>query len=93
MLEMKLLIHGRVQGVGYRYSILEYTESNQLLVTGFIRNNANGTVELVAHGDIESLKDIRRFASQGSSEAVVRDIEESYTQISSSKFSSFDVIA
>lgn len=92
MLEMKLLIHGRVQGVGYRYSIIEFTEENQLFVTGFVKNNANGTVEILAHGDIETLKDIRRFASQGSKDSIVRDIEESYTQITGSPFTSFDVI-
>lgn len=91
MLEMRLVVHGRVQGVGYRYSIIEYIEQNQLLVKGFVYNKPNGTVEILAQGDIESLKEIRRFAVMGSSRSEVRDIEESIHDISEYTYDSFDI--
>lgn len=91
MLEMKLVIHGRVQGVGYRYSIIEQIENNQTQVRGYIYNMPNGTVEIIAQGDIEALKDIRRFASAGSTRSMVREIEEIIHEISSYDYDSFDI--
>ncbi len=92
MLEMKLTVHGRVQGVGYRYSIIGHLEQNQTLVRGYIYNKPNGTVEIIGQGDIESLKDLRRFAVQGSDRSEVREIEESISEISEYSYDSFDIV-
>ena len=91
MLEIKLIIHGRVQGVGYRYSILDHIESNQIMARGYIYNLPNGTVEILAQGDIETLKDIRRVATQGSVKSEVREIEETISEISEYTYPSFDI--
>ncbi len=91
MLEMKLIVHGRVQGVGYRYSIIENIESHQTMVRGYVYNMPTGAVEFVAQGDIEALKDIRRFASQGSKNSVVREIEEVIHEISEYSYDSFEI--
>ena len=40
---------GRVQGVGFRYSVREVTCGFE--VAGFVRNLADGRVELVVEGD------------------------------------------
>lgn len=40
---------GRVQGVGFRFSVREVTCGFE--VTGFVRNLSDGRVELVAEGD------------------------------------------
>lgn len=88
---MRLVVHGRVQGVGYRYSIIEFIEQNQLMVKGYVYNKPNGTVEILAQGDIESLKDIRRFAVKGSSRSEVRDIEEAIHDITEYTYDSFDI--
>ena len=91
MLEMTLTVNGRVQGVGYRYSIIEYIENNQLMVRGHIYNKPNGTVEIVAQGDIETLKELRRFAVIGSDNSVVRDIEEAIAELTEYTYDSFDI--
>ena len=91
MLQMKLTIHGRVQGVGYRYSIIEQIEDNQTMVRGYVYNMPNGTVEIIAQGNIEALKDVRRFASAGNAKSVVREIEEVIQEISQYEFDSFDI--
>jgi acylphosphatase len=91
MLEMKLIVHGRVQGVGYRYSILENIEQNQVMVRGYVYNCPNGTVEILAQGDIEALKDVRRFASQGSARSMVREIEEVIQDITDFSYDSFNI--
>lgn len=91
MLEMKLTVHGRVQGVGYRYSIIEQIEANQTQVKGYVYNMPNGCVEIVAQGDIEALKDVRRFAGKGSIKSMVREIEEVIQNIDEYTFDSFDI--
>ncbi len=91
MLEMTLIIHGSVQGVGYRYSIIEQIEENQTLVRGYVFNKPNGAVEILAQGDIEALKDVRRFASTGSARSMVREIEEIIQEISEYTYDSFDI--
>tara|TARA_Y100000031_G_C8126049_1_gene340543 strand:- start:452 stop:733 length:282 start_codon:yes stop_codon:yes gene_type:complete len=91
MLEMKLIVHGRVQGVGYRYSIIEQIESNQTQVRGHVYNMPNGSVEIVAQGDIEALKDVRRFATRGSDKSMVREVEEVIQNIDEYSYDSFEI--
>ena len=91
MLEMKLIVHGRVQGVGYRHSILQHMESEQNMARGYVWNKPNGTVEIVAQGNIEELKDIRRFAVTGSNRSEVRDVEETIDEIASYTYDSFEI--
>lgn len=91
MLEMKLIIHGRVQGVGYRYSILNHIESEQIMVRGYVLNCPNGTVEIVGQGDIEALKDLRKAALKGSPNSQVREMEEVIQDIHEYSYDSFEI--
>ena len=43
-----LFLAGRVQGVGFRYSVCRIAENYS--VTGFVRNLSNGDVEIMAEG-------------------------------------------
>ena len=45
---------GRVQGVGFRFTVLELAGS--LAVAGFVRNLPDGTVEVVAEGGAAALE-------------------------------------
>jgi acylphosphatase len=53
----RLVVSGRVQGVGFRYFVLQAAEP--LGITGFVRNLRDGTVEIVAEG---SPIDVRALA-------------------------------
>jgi acylphosphatase len=88
---MKLTIHGKVQGVGYRYAVLDKVESEQVTVYGQIQNLPNGTVELIAQGTIEALKDLRRIAVEGSLKSSIRDVEEVFEEISEVSYEIFSV--
>lgn len=91
MLEMRLKVHGRVQGVGYRYSIMQQIDHHQVNVRGYVYNCPNGTVEIVVQGDIEALKDVRRFAAQGSEHSLVREIEEVIQEVADFTYNSFEI--
>ncbi|MFC1809683.1 acylphosphatase [Candidatus Omnitrophota bacterium] len=44
---------GRVQGVGFRYTVISLSSSYE--VTGYVLNDYDGSVELVAEGDEKKL--------------------------------------
>ena len=53
----RLVVSGRVQGVGFRYFVLRAAEP--LGITGYVRNLRDGTVEIIAEG---SPIDVRALA-------------------------------
>jgi len=53
-----IVVHGRVQGVGFRWFVQSEAESMGL--SGTVKNLADGSVEILVHGDekiIEELMD------------------------------------
>ena len=59
----RFIVQGRVQGVGYRYFVLQ--EAEALGVSGFARNRPDGSVEVVAEGSDEALHDLEARLRQG----------------------------
>lgn len=55
----RVLYGGRVQGVGFRFTVLQIAKGRA--VTGFVRNLADGRVELVAEG---SAAELDRFLAE-----------------------------
>lgn len=74
MVAYRYVVQGRVQGVGYRYFVLR--EAEALGVTGFARNRADGTVEVVAEASAEVLRDFERRLREGPSFASVEALEK-----------------
>ena len=50
----ELHYHGRVQGVGFRYTTCEIAE--RFAVSGFVQNLPDGSVKLVAEGEQDELE-------------------------------------
>ncbi len=48
MKRVQLIVHGRVQGVGFRY--FTTMEAHRHHIAGFVRNRPDGTVEIEAEG-------------------------------------------
>jgi acylphosphatase len=70
-----LVISGRVQGVGFRYSMSE--EAERLGVTGWVRNRRDGTVEAALDGAADAVDAILAWARRGPRGANVTEVEVS----------------
>jgi len=53
----QIIYTGRVQGVGFRYTTARI--ARRFPVTGYVRNLADGTVELIAHGTAATLDQLQ----------------------------------
>ena len=73
---VRLIISGRVQGVGFRFSA--YDEAKDLALAGFVRNLHSGEVEIVAEGPREKLKMLASWAHLGPPSARVTDVREEW---------------
>jgi acylphosphatase len=68
-----LLIHGRVQGVGFRESMV--FEAERLGARGWVRNRGDGTVEAVCDGPPSARAALAAWAHRGPSAARVTRVE------------------
>ena len=71
----RLIVHGRVHGVGFRVAVARRAES--LGLGGSVRNRPDGTVEILAEGDDHAVESLVRFAREGPRAASVTRVEES----------------
>jgi acylphosphatase len=68
-----LVIRGRVQGVYVRAATQR--EARRLGITGWVRNRPDGSVELVAEGEEDSIKELSSWANHGPSAARVDQVD------------------
>lgn len=70
---LRLVIHGRVQGVFFRDSMRR--EAQNLAVAGWVRNRSDGTVEAAVQGDPADVDAIVHWTRRGPQRAQVERIE------------------
>ncbi len=72
----RLVIAGRVQGVGYRDWMV--AAARRLGVAGWVRNGQDGSVEALVYGETDSVEELLRACRRGPSGASVTRIEEDW---------------
>lgn len=77
MKRYKIKVIGKVQGVFFRDTARQ--EAEKLGLTGFARNEPDGSVHIEVEGDEKSLKTFLNWCSQGPDEALVEHLE--FTEI------------
>jgi len=81
-----IIIRGRVQGVGFRFFVRD--RARQLTLSGWVRNRADGGVEVVAEGKDRCLQQLVALCNNGPFGAIVRDMTVEW-QESSGEFPNF----
>ena len=83
-LTVNMKITGKVQGVGFRYFVLQ--QAQELGIKGWVSNKPNGDVEALAQGDKEDLDQFIAKVKQGPAFSRVDDLilnwengQENYT--------------
>lgn len=69
----RVAVRGRVQGVGFRYSTRMV--ARRLGLRGWVRNVADGSVELVAEGPAEDVNALIAWCREGPPAARVRSVD------------------
>ena len=70
----RFLVCGRVQGVGFRWFVER--EAHMLGIVGWVRNNHDGSVEVLAMGTRDQLLGLRSRLQRGPRAARVDAVEE-----------------
>lgn len=81
-------IEGRVQGVGFRFFVLDI--ANELDLTGWVRNTVQGNVEVLAEGSRQNLTKLLGYLQKGPRAAYVTEVRHNW-QDASGEFNRFDV--
>ncbi|HEX9686635.1 MAG TPA: acylphosphatase [Burkholderiales bacterium] len=69
----RLLITGRVQGVGFRFYLQR--KARELGLAGWVRNCRDGSVEAVIQGSAEAVETMIAWARRGPASAVVAGVQ------------------
>ena len=77
MASYQIIIEGRVQGVGFRYSAKRTAEA--LGINGWIKNDPNGSVSIKAEGEEKKLNQFIDWCKQGPPGAIVQNVKANET--------------
>jgi acylphosphatase len=72
-LSVRLVVRGRVQGVGFRWATVE--QGRRLGLSGWARNLPDGAVEVVAAGESPAVERLVAWCRQGPASARVATVE------------------
>jgi acylphosphatase len=82
------IVHGIVHGVNFRYATLQRAQG--LGLTGWVRNLADGTVEVVAEGPRPALGQLLDFVGHGPPNARVEQVDPTWSA-ATGEFSQFGI--
>ncbi|HSM58014.1 MAG TPA: acylphosphatase [Candidatus Sulfomarinibacteraceae bacterium] len=88
MKRLNAKVYGRVQGVFFRDTTRR--EAHQRDIHGWVRNEPDGSVRVVAEGSQEVLTELERFLHRGPSSARVERVETTWED-ATGEFSGFRV--
>lgn len=71
---IRIVIEGRVQGVGFRWWVGEWANARGL--EGWVRNRREGTVEALFYGPEKTVRNMVEFCREGPPNARIRNVRE-----------------
>jgi len=88
MLQARVLIHGIVQGVGFRHSL--WRKAREKNLSGWVCNNPDGSVEALFQGDHDSIRSVVDWCRNGPIFARVGRVDVFWEEMKES-FESFEI--
>lgn len=88
MIRRRLVVHGEVQGVGFRWACARAAQS--LGVRGWVRNRPDGAVEVLVEGDAGSVQRLVDWTHTGPRHASVSRVE--VTEESPEGLAGFEIV-
>ena len=89
MIKKRFRIYGHVQGVGFRY--FTWKQALKIGITGFVRNLADGSVEVIVVGSERQIDALDAWLQEGPRTAIVDDVfVEDY--LGEKEFTAFQVL-
>ena len=74
---LTLHIYGNVHGVSFRYHIWNFGQAHS--ISGWVRNERDGSVAIIAEGNEENLRNLIDFCYNGIKSAYVDKIERDWS--------------
>jgi len=75
---VRLVVKGRVQGVGFRYFVVRWADARG--IAGWVRNRGDGAVELEAEGPRALLEELVVAVARGPTGARVTGVEQEWSE-------------
>ena len=73
IIKKHLIISGKVQGVGFRYSMQNFAINNN--ISGWVKNKSSGDVEALIIGQEKEVEKLIKQCKIGSSSATIQNIQ------------------
>jgi acylphosphatase len=90
MQSIHLEVSGRVQGVGFRWFVVE--KARRLRLAGWVRNRPDGKVEIAASGSEDALAQFESAVSSGPPGAQVQTVSKLEQVAADSLQSPFEIV-
>lgn len=84
-----LLVSGRVQGVGFRFFAIN--RAHRYGLAGWVKNLPDGSVEILAEGEPETLSLFVEDVREGPSSARVAGVQEEWRDITAPRHGGFSI--
>lgn len=88
LVALRAIVRGRVQGVFFRGSV--QSRADHLNLTGYVRNRADGTVEVWAEGEKYQLEKLAEYLYVGPITAQVDEVDTVWGE-ATGNYAGFDV--
>lgn len=89
MIQLHAVFYGRVQGVGFRWTVVDYAFQHKL--TGTAKNLPDGTVEVFAQGSKEALEAFLESIQSDPGIARIERVASEYQKLTT-PFNDFKII-
>jgi acylphosphatase len=90
MKSIHVIVKGRVQGVAFRYHTKR--KANDLGIKGTVQNKKDGSVEIFATGDFDTIQYFLEWLHIGSPASQVTELYIEHFQSQSDRDNAFDII-